>query len=34
MSLAVANIKAWQMTNGALAWLAERIGTETPTILH
>jgi tetratricopeptide (TPR) repeat protein len=34
MSWAVANIKAWQMTNGALAWLAERIGTEKPTILH
>jgi len=34
MSWAVANIKAWQITNGALAWLAERINAETPTILH
>ncbi len=34
MSWAVANIKALEMTNGALAWLAERINTEKPTTLH
>jgi tetratricopeptide (TPR) repeat protein len=32
--VAAENIKAWQTTSGALAWLAERINPEKPTILH
>ncbi|MBV8359218.1 MAG: hypothetical protein JO189_14985 [Deltaproteobacteria bacterium] len=34
MALATENIKAWQTTSGALAWLAERINAEKPAILH
>jgi hypothetical protein len=33
MALATENIKAWQMTTGALAWLA-RINAAKPAILH
>lgn len=34
MALAVENIKAWQMTNGALAWLADTISAEKSKRLH
>jgi tetratricopeptide (TPR) repeat protein len=31
---AAENLKAWQATNGALAWLARTINAENPSILH
>ncbi len=34
MCWAAENIKAWQATSGALAWLAERINTEKPPLLN
>jgi hypothetical protein len=34
MCWAAENIKAWQTTNGALAWLAERINSERPPLLN
>jgi len=34
MCWAAENLKAWQATRGALAWLAERIAAATPTLLN
>ena len=34
MVLAVENINAWQMTDGALTWLAERINPEKPKFMN
>lgn len=34
MCWAAENIKAWQATSGALAWLAERINAEKPALLN
>lgn len=34
MALAVENFKAWQITNGALVWLAGTIRAEKPKLVH
>ena len=34
MSLAVENIQAWQTTEGALAWLVQRMDGDKPRLLH
>jgi hypothetical protein len=34
MSWAVENIKAWQTTEGAIAWLVQRMNGDKPRLLH